>query len=45
MGFVVLFPASLIEEESTVGLARLLILCGTDPIMSQLALNRRAEIY
>lgn len=37
-------PASLMEEASSVGLARLIKLCGSDPVMSVLALKRSAEI-
>lgn len=43
--FIVPFPASLIEDNSTVGLVRLLIFCGFDPVMSLLAFTRSVRIH
>lgn len=42
--FIVPFSASLVEEASNVGLARLTTLCGSDLVMSLLALKRSAKV-
>lgn len=38
------FPASLVEGASSIGITRLITLCGSDPVMSLLALKRSAVI-
>lgn len=44
-GFIVPSPVSLVAEASSVGLARLVTLCGSGPVLSQLALKRSSEIH
>lgn len=41
--FIVPFPTSLVKEASNAWLAMLITLCGSDPVMSPLALKRSAE--
>lgn len=43
-GFISSFPASLMEEPSTVGLTSLLISCDSDTVMSSLAVEQSAKI-
>lgn len=43
-GCIVTFPASSMEEASNVEFARMITLCGSDPLMRLLALKKSTEI-